>query len=292
MDVPVTVPYLTTATFKASPTYLDLGNLRSGDTAGADQDAELYNQLLIASAWASNDVCNQPLHAHYNTEQKRLRVDRDGLLKWHPQHNPVRLVTAFAYGYSPGVANLRTVTDLTGQWIENDEQIVMPFGPLSPGFSTLQFSPPGVSSELYTRWTYLAAHHNSTLSVQANSGATSVTPVDVTGIMAGDTLRIWDPGKEEVVTVAQSYVTGAAAVPLTTPLVNTHAAGAGISAMPADVIQACVYKTIDQLQRPGTTRSDQWPGRMKPTTGGKTMRPGSVWEDKAMRLLASYASVR
>jgi hypothetical protein len=292
VDAPVTVPYLTTATFKASPTYLDLGNLRSGDTNTADQDDELYNQLLIASAWASNTICNQPLHAHYNTEQLRLRAGRDGLLKWHPAHNPVRLVTAFAYGYSPGVANLRTVTDLTGQWIENDEQIVMPFGPLSPGFSTLQFSPPAVSSELYTQWTYLAAFHNSTLSAQANVGATSVTPVDVTGLIAGDVLRIWDPGKEEVVKVAPGYVTGAATVPLTSALVSTHAAGAGISGMPADVIQACVYKTIDQLQRPGTTRSDQWPGRMKPTTGGKTMRPGSVWEDKAMRLLSSYAAVR
>lgn len=36
-----TVPFVSVAGFKAHPTYLDLQNLRSGDSVGLDQDQEL-----------------------------------------------------------------------------------------------------------------------------------------------------------------------------------------------------------------------------------------------------------
>lgn len=294
MLTPITVPYLTTATFRASPTFLDSGMLNVGSIAAADQDAELFNQLLKASAWASNTICNMPLHAHFNTENLRLSVGRDGLLKWLPTDLPVRSVTAFSYGYSPGVANLRPVTDLTGQWIEGDAQVVMPFGPLGPGFSTIQFSPPAAGGVLYTQWTTLAGYPNSTLAAQANVGAVAVIPKDVTGILPGDVLRIWNPGKEEAVTVAPGYVPGAASVPLTAALAFTQPAGAGISMMPPDVQQAVINYTVALLMRPDSTAEDQFPDGAPPSSvrsrDPRKSSGGLITE--AISLLRAYARVR
>lgn len=293
MITPITVPYLTTATFKASPTFLDYGMLNTASVSPGDQDAELYNALLRASAWASNTVCNMPLHAHYSTEQLRLRVGRDGLLKWLPNDLPVRLVTAFSYGYSPGVANLRPVTDLTGQWIEGDAQVVMPFGLASAGFGAIQFAP-ATSSELFTSWTTLAGYANTTLANAPIQGAVSLIVKDPTGILAGDVLRIWEPGKEEAVVVGPSYVTGATTVPLVTGLVSAHTLGSGISAFPPDIQQAVINYTVALLMRPDSTSEDQFPDNA-PASGTRSMdarKSAGGLITEAMSLLRSYGRVR
>lgn len=289
----VTVPYLTTASFKASPTFLDYGILNTASVVPADQDAELYNALLRASSWASDTACNTPLHAHYNTENLRLRVGRDGLLKWLPNDIPVRLVTAFSYGYSPGAANLRPVIDLSQQWIEGGAQVVMPFGPLSAGFNQIQFSP-ATSSELYTSWTYTAGYGNTTLANAPIAGAVSLIVKDPTGIYAGDVLRIWEPGKEEAVVVGPSYVSGATTIPLVTALVSAHVIGAGISAFPPDIQQAVILRTIAALLRPDSTSEDEFPDDA-PNTGTRgrdARRTGAGLIAEATSLLRSYGRVR
>lgn len=292
-QAPLTVPYLTVATFKASPTFLDYGILNTASVIAGDQDAELYNQLLKASAWASYTVCNLPLHAHYNTETMRLRVGRDGLLKWLPADLPVRLITAFSYGYSPGLANLRPVTDLSGQWIEGSAQVVMPFGLTSSGFNSIQFSPV-TSSELFTSWTYLAGYANTTLANAPIQGAVSLIVKDPTGIGAGDVLRIWEPGKEEAVVVGPSYVLGATTVPLVTGLLSAHVIGAGISMMPADMLDAVVYRTIAQLMRPDSMAEDQFPDNAPAsgTRSGDARKSAAGLVADATAKLRSYARVR
>ena len=93
-----TVPYVSTAAFTAHPTYLDLDDLRSGAISAADQTAELNNLLLMASQWADNR-CDQPLRAHTKVQNCRARIDRNGNLKVHPDHTPVRAVgSRFARG--------------------------------------------------------------------------------------------------------------------------------------------------------------------------------------------------
>lgn len=292
MITPLNVPYVTVASFKANPTFLDYGLLNTASVVPGDQDAELYNQLLKASTWASYTVCNLPLHAHTNVENRRLRVGRDGLLKWLPTDVPVRAITAFSYGYSPGVANLRPVTDLTGQWIEGDAQVVMPFGLTSAGFNSIQFSP-RTDSELFTQWTYVAGYTNTTLANAPAAAATSLQVKDPSGIYAGDVLRIWEPGKEEAVTVAAGYVTGATTIPLTAGLANAHTIGAGFSSMPPDALQAVVNYTVALLMRPDSMAEDQFPDGA-PTTGtrgGMPMRAGNLITE-ARGLLRSYGRVR
>lgn len=287
----LTVPLVTVATFKAHPTYLDLANLRSGNTVPADQDSELFNVLLQASQRAEDDMCEQPLHAHLFTQYDTLRADWRGRLHIHAQHGPVRKVTALSYGTSLG--SQVTVTNPAHR-VTSDTEIAVELSASGSSFvGSLQLGPPASAVELDVTTTYVAGYANTVLTVAPNQAATSITVADPTGIYPGDILRIWEPGKEESVIVDAAYVPVAAwppvatAVPLAAGLVNAHALGAGVSALPADGILGVIYLGIDQLQRPGTTGSERWPGKMKPTTGGKTtVRPGSVWEDKARRLLS------
>jgi len=289
--IPVTSPYLTVATFKAYPTYLDLQNLVSGDTVLAHQADELNNILLRASAWAVG-ICTQPLHAHTLIQNKRLRPDREGRLKFHPNDNPVKQVTGLSYGYQPGA--LQAVPDLTGQWIEDGRQVVFPFGPLTPQFGAIQFGPPAWSSEIYTTWTILAGYVTTTLAADTLANATSVTVKDPTGIIAGDVLRIWEPGLEEAVTVANTYVPGSTTVPLTAGMVNAHTATSGISQLPADAQQAIVNYAVALLLRPDTSKDDAFPDAPVPvsTRTEDSRKDGSGLVAEAIRLLRPYRRVR
>lgn len=300
VDSLVTVPYMTVASFKASPTFLDLQNLVSGSNVAADQAAELYNQLLKASAWICSEI-DMPVHAASVTENVRMFVDRDGAMRWHATRKPVKMVTAVTYGYSSGTANQRAITDLSGLWIENGVQIVMPFGPMSSAFNAIQFGPPAVSTELFTSWTYTAGYANTILGASTIAGATSITVADPTGIVPGDILRIWDPGKEEACTVAGSYVLGSAVVPLTAGLSNAHTVAGtavdqriGVSQIPADIQLAMAQYAMALLVRPDTTAEDSWPSSAKISTKKK----GSVGSrnagliNSARSILANYVRVR
>lgn len=291
MIIPIVEPYLTVATFKAYPTYLDLQNLRSGDSALAHQDAELYNMLLRASSWAY-DQCDQPLHAHTLTENTRLRPDREGRLKFHSPHNPVKALTALSYGYSPD--SMQAVTDLSSQWIEDDRQISLAVTRLGGAFTSIQFGSPSAGTQVYTRWTVTAGYVSTVLAADVALGATSVTVKDPTGLVAGDVLRIWEPGLEEAVTVAPSYVTGSTTVPLTTGLANLHTSGAGISQMPAAVQQAVVNYAVALLLRPDTAKEDAFPdARVDVATRGDDSRQdGSGLVAEAVRLLRKYHRTR
>jgi hypothetical protein len=95
----LTIPFVTVASFRAHPTYLDTNNLRSGSSVQADQDAELFNCLLMASAQVEN-FCNQPIQAHIQTDYDRSFVDRHGRLKHKAEHGPVRLLQSYTYATS------------------------------------------------------------------------------------------------------------------------------------------------------------------------------------------------
>src|SRR5690349_24714138 len=112
----LTVPYVTVASFRAWPSMLALSNLNIYSTNQTDQDGALYEQLLQASQWAM-DECDQPLHAHVQIDNGQDRVRADGRLSHHADHNPVRQLTGFSYGFN-GPVGQTVVTDLSNQWIE------------------------------------------------------------------------------------------------------------------------------------------------------------------------------
>lgn len=278
----LSIPYVTTNYFRAHPTYLDLLNLRSGDANYDHQTAELFNVLLMASREADNYLelgePNGTLSAHSKVENARLTPDRYGRLYFHPSHIPVLSIAQVQYGVS--VTNLTTVTN-PNVWIEEGREVVADLAAGTQFWSgSLQFGPPAVGFELFTSWTYVAGYPNTLLATSASSGATSIQVADATGITAGNintpatSLRIWDPGVEETVTVASTYTAGSTTVPLTAPLVNAHtvnaAAPIGVSALPAEVHLAIVMWATALLMRPNSKALSQWRGTsMKLTTEGE-----------------------
>ena len=292
-DLALVTPFVQVAAFKAHPTYLDLSNLRSGSSVQADQDAELFNILLIASASVENE-CNQPIQAHVQTDNRRLYVDRRGRLHLYPDHAPVRTVLSYSYQTSPGT----TATSIANPtcWIEDGRQITVDLAGSAMSWSgALQLGGPSPSQELFTSTTYVAGYANATMS-SCIQGATSITVSNPTGIFAGDTLRIWEPGKEESVVVGAGWA-GQNTVPFTPaaiPISATqfaHAAGTGVTGFAADLTLATTYFAIDGLQRWGTS-SANWPGARVKSATGKNMDNMTPWERKACRLLEPYGRTR
>lgn len=297
----LTRPHLTVAEFKAAPTYLDLNDLIVGGTAG-QQDHALENLLLRASSWC-DDECNQPLAAHTSTERTRASCDRDGRFVLHPPENPVRSITAFAYGADP--ARLTTVAS-PSVWIEGGVQVIVtPSSGAGGAWSgALQLGGPVPGRPVFVSYTYVAGYVSTVLAADVSAGASSVLVADPTGIVAGDTLRLWEPGVEEAFVVAAGYVTGSTTVPLTAPLTYAHTAGVGsLSGLPADLKQAVIEVACSKLVGRKLAGGQQIAGALlQPTTtangassGGQRSRRISASDlllAAAMQTLKSYKRVR
>ena len=298
----LTSPYVTIAEFQAAPTWVDSDDLIPQGT-GSQEDAELTNVLLRASAWADGFVC-QRLGAHTVFEQLRGRIDRLGRIILHPSNVPVRQVTGFAYGTDPTNLNALSTSDLSHVWIEDARGIVVALSPLNATFSgPLQFGPPATPGyEMYCQIQYVAGYANTTLSANVTAGASSLSVVDGTGFVApsttlvgalgGSVARIWEPGVEEAVQMGASYVTGSNTLALMTPTMNAHAQGAAVSEFPAEVRMGIITYAIALLLR-DETESAGGGGRFGPalrklaTTGSP---PGLIAD--AQNWLERYRRVR
>src|SRR5581483_4563891 len=152
----LTQPYVTVAEFKNAPTWLDVDDLIPGGIP-EQQDAELFNVLLRASAWADN-WCAQRLGAHVAYEQMRCRVDRYGQVILHPSNVPVRQVTGVAYGAN--FQNLTALTDLSQVWVEDARGIVIGLIPQRGSFfGSLEFGGVGAQgSELFLEIAYVCGY--------------------------------------------------------------------------------------------------------------------------------------
>lgn len=291
-----TLPYVSAAAFKAHPTYLDLNDLRSGSSSPGDQTAELTNVLLMASAWADGQT-QQRLGAHASTQRLRQRLDRYGQLNIHADRNPVRTVTAIAWGYSPSPLN--PVTDLTQMWIEDGRQIITQLAEASiPASAGIQFGGTSPMGELFIQLNYTSGWVATVLEAASDAGAMSLSVVDPTGIEPGGEYRIWEPGSEETVTVAQSWVPTTVAAPTTVPLASgavfAHTAGHDFSGMPADMRLAVINYAISQLMRPDTAAEDSYPDTSlgSGTRQNDPRQDGSGLVAEAARILTRYARVR
>ncbi|MEU5426836.1 hypothetical protein AB0H73_14700 [Streptomyces olivoreticuli] len=290
-------PYISPAAFAAHPTYLDMDDLRSGSAQEADQTAELANLLLMASQWADNEI-DQPFGAHVRTQRCRARIDRSGILRLHPDRTPVIAVASVGYGLTPTA--LTTVSG-TGAWVEDDRNILLPLDAGSASWSgSLQFGRPA-SGDVFVQATYTAGYVTTTLASPAVAGAMSLTVSDPTGIVPGGSYRIWEPGSEETVTVADSWTPPAATVPpaaaavtLAAPALSAHAAGHDFSGLPADVRLAVVNYAVSLLMRPDTASEDAYPDTplASGTRRNDPRRDGSGLVAEAARILSSYGRVR
>lgn len=283
----LTAPYVTPAEFTAHPTYLDLDDLRNGNSDPEAQTAELVNLLLAASAWVDN-TANQPVGAHEVTTTTRGRLDREGVLRVHAHHTPVLDVTSLAYGTTP----FNLSPEQAPRWVvEGDSGNV--------AFYTGRQYPPG--QWLTVQWSYVAGYVCTTLTEGSLAGATALTVTDPTGILPGGTYRLWEPGAEESVTVSADYtpppVTGpptVTRVPLAAPTRYEHTAGAGVSQVPADLRLAVILYTVSLLMRPDTAAEDSYPDTSlsSNTRSADPRQTGKGLVAEAERIVASYARIR
>jgi hypothetical protein len=290
-------PYISAAAFQAHPTYLDLDGLRSGSTSQADQDAELTNILLMASEWADNQL-DMPIGAHSYTQRTRARADGKGCLRFHAEHSPVIAVGQVGYGYSPTAL---TAIDGSGAWVENGANLVVPMSTSSGAWSgSLQFGAPAAGGELFVQAAITAGRVATVLTADATAGATQLTVADPTGIQAGGTYRIWEPGAEETITVSTTWVpspVGTAPTPRSVNLATAtrypHTAGHDLSGLTADQRLAVTQYATSLLLRPGNAAETTYPGTtMTSSVSSKSGRSAGDYAKDAIATLASYRRIR
>lgn len=292
-------PYVTPAMFAAYPTWLDLDDLVPGGIAGVQTDV-LADVLLQASDWAVGVAEDMPLHGHLvSGEQLRVPVKSSGRAYVRPKHIPVRAVTALSWGADPSNMQAVSLPDAS-MWFEGDGRRMS----WVPGGGTAQFQGPALQfgprasapGTLYVNWSYVAGFPSSTISA-VSSGASSVTVADPAGILPGDVLRIYDPGKSEALTVASTYVPAVpaipatpAAVPLAANTANSHVAGTGLTGMPRKVLQAVIAFTVALLMREDVSEEEPVSGfgPAARTTGGTRGGQASGLVNDAYGWLAPY----
>lgn len=251
------VPYLTAAAFSAYPHWLDLDNLVPGGTSGVQTDV-LDDVLLAASQWCIDGAENMPLHGHYvQGEQLRTRAGNGGRVYIKPRDIPVRAITSLSYGWDPStLASLTLPT--SSMWIEDGREVsFVPSGGLAFTGPALQFGGGPRQGQLtYIDWSYVAGYPNTTLAAAVTSGASSIEVTDPTSILPGDTLRIYDPGKSEALTVASTYVPQvptvpptATSIPLAANTAQAHAQTTLTTGMPRGILQAVICYGVALLMR-------------------------------------------
>ena len=301
MDGLLTVPYVGVQEFRTAPKWLDTNDLVEGGIDVA-QDAALYNTLLKASRWADN-IAEQPLRAHVVNENLRCRVNRRGVAFIHPSHNPVRSVTALAYGPDPTL--MTVMSDLSGVWIEDARGIVVSLIPMAGNFSNLQFGMvPSPLTQTYITVQYVAGYGNTYITTASAVNDTTLHVNDPTGfippttsifgsLVGASVARIWDPAAEEAVTIANNYVAGANPLAFTAGMANAHSVGVQVSELPPDVRQATIALAVALLLRDDASSQGPFPGSPGPTarrseSGGLA---GGLIED-AERMLMPFRRTR
>lgn len=288
---PATIPYLTLEEYKSAPTAIDLDNLVWNSQDPDVQDAELKNVIIRASSWADT-YCNQVLGATLETEQQRTRVTpSDGSIRLHPQFSPIVALTDFNYGYPTNMASLG---DCSIAWIEPQE-IIIPNaqlgnwtsqGPLSFGSYN-----GGYQNEIFVKYTYVAGYANTIVAEPSAIGDTELTVLDAVGIVAGQTLTIYDGANTELITVANDYVFGNNTVTLARPMLYAHDVDTSVSALPPAIKEAVILITTAFLKVRGDSSMT-----MQVTTLPTIQAPGAEkYGDElalAARLLSTYRRIR
>lgn len=221
-------PYLTVAELKRSPIYTQLQKLIPGGSQ-ADNDAELAQIIQRVSAMINGEV-NQNLAATTDVEAGWCRISDDGELRIHTRCTPVVEVISVSVGATP--YSMVPVTDLTyalsDPWrITIMQQALLgiagPFG--------------RCGRRVWAQWTYVNGYPVTLTSAATAVGDTTITVVDATGIVAGQTRLTIEDGKFQE-TITPSAVTGN--VLTVAPLGFAHTPGVGVNALPHDIQEAAL----------------------------------------------------
>jgi hypothetical protein len=279
-------PYVAPPEFVSYPNYLDLNDLVPGGNEGRQQ-AELVNTLIRASALA-DAYCRAPrgLDAHAATDTVTARLNlstREVAVRL--KDRPVRQITSVSV-VPLGVPGAPALAVPPAGTYFLDGMLRIP----APG------AVPGYRGRVLVTVGYIAGWTVTTLAAPASPGDQAVTVADPTGIAAGTTLRIWDPGAEEFAAVSGTYAPGSALLPLSARLQFAHAPAAAIDDLPADIHEAITLWAMGLLARP-TSGGDEDPfsdttGDGPTTTGHDPRRHGAGLIHGAKQILDEGGYVR
>lgn len=284
-------PYVTNAMFSGFPQWLDLDNLIPGGIAGVQADS-LTDVLLQASDWAVGECEDMLLHGHLvSGEQVRAPVSSSGRVYVHPREIPLRAVTALSWGADPSSMQATALPDAS-MWTEQGRRMSwVPGGGITQFRGpALQFGPRvSLPGRVFVNWSYVAGYPFAQLASPVASGASSVLVDDPAGILPGDTLRIYDPGQSEALTVAASYIPMVPTVPPTQtsiPLAantqHAHASGTGITGMPRRILQAVIAYAVALLMREDVSEEEPVSGfgpAARTTAGGRGGQAAGIVND-------------
>ena len=280
--------YLTTAEYQAAPTGVDLSQLIPGATSPAVNQSALQTLIGTASSYADS-LCYQVLGATLDTQIGEYRIFRDGTIRVPVDYTPLVEVTAVSLGWAAG--QLSALTDLTGLWLQR-KVVRIPVGPSLISGAGYVFTAPARYGSVFAQVAYVNGYANTTLAGAVSAAATSLTVASALGIFPGLPMTIYDDAvaKTEMVTVANTYVQGSTTVPLTSALVNAHASGTSISALPRAAKQAVIALTTHLIKTRGAESM-----ALASVSGGPAMQQvaaGSTEEyDLAVDLLHPFRRV-
>lgn len=244
-----TASYLTTAEYLSAPTAIDTSNLSTG--GAASQTTSLYEVIGRASSLIDGECMGAwgTLNATVNVENGRIWGNRRGQLVVNPKYWPILEVDAFSYGWSP--SNSSSVSPASSVQVYPRQFVVSPgAGTIGLGFNSLGG---GIAQCEYSCvWSYVNGWPNTALAASVTAGATSIMPLNVTGIYPGTNLTVFDAPTDEQITVASTYVPGAAVVPLVSPLLYPHLATVTITNLPKAAKQAAISLTTFLIKNRGS----------------------------------------
>ena len=249
-------PYVTLdeVKFSATASAIDFSNLIENANQ-ATQDLALKEVIVRASAMVDRYTMGQygSLNATTNTENGRYRPNRYGQVIINPFFTPIIEVTDFKIGYGPGAGLQDVALTANNCSIEREEFIVTYASsiPLTVGSLSIVGGQMAPTYQLFCQWTYVNGYANSFTNATSASGATSITVNDATGIQPLQNLTIWDGMNDEYVQVASTYTVGSTTIPLQNPLNFRHGSGVNVSAVPADVKQACIHFIVAMIKQRG-----------------------------------------
>lgn len=217
-------PYLTVAELKRSPIYTQLQKLIPGGSQ-ADNDAELAQIIQRVSAMINGEV-NQNLAATMDVEAGWCRITDDGELRIHTRCTPVVEVISVSVGATP--YSMVPVTDLT--YALSDPWRI----------TIMQQALQGIGRcgrRVWAQWTYVNGYPVTLTSAATAVGDTTITVVDATGIVAGQTRLTIEDGKFQETIVPSAVIGNVLTV---APLGFAHTSGVGVNALPHDIQEAAL----------------------------------------------------
>ena len=262
-------PYISGPDFLNEATGVDTSQLiPAGSTA---TESAVLARLVMQASGEADRICKKVLAATLDVVSDEFRIFRDRTIRVPVPYSPLVSVNAVSLGYA--ATGMTPLTSLTGIRItRNVARIPVASMPASLSFSS---TPQAYAQNgwIFADVTYVSGWAHTTMAA-ASLAAGQISPVNVLGIVPGMPLTIYDGTSTEVVTVASSYVPGAATVPLASVLQFAHAGGVTVSALPPAIRRAVVNLAKSMIKSKGSKAV------VMPAINGRTVSRAAPKEQK------------